>query len=78
MGRESRRSSIGTKEGGYATNKGALTGFANVLAAFLGFTADFLGAADVLGFAFSGFAFFLVAVTGDSLGALVTGWGMGL
>jgi hypothetical protein len=63
---------------GFATNKGAVTSFAPVLAAFLGFTAAFLGAADVLGSAFQGFAFFLVAVTGVRLVALVTGWGMGL
>jgi hypothetical protein len=49
-----------------------------IVAAFLGFTATFLGAAEVLRSAFSGFAFFLVAVTGGGLGALVTGWVMGL
>jgi hypothetical protein len=46
-----------------------------VLAAFLGFTAAFLGAA-VLGSAFLGFA--LVVVAGGSQGAFVTGWVMGL
>jgi hypothetical protein len=32
---------------GFATNKGAVTGFVPVLADFLGFTAAFLGAAEV-------------------------------
>jgi hypothetical protein len=41
-------------------------------------TAAFLGAADVLGSAFSGFAFFIVVVTGGSLGAFVTVWGFRL
>jgi hypothetical protein len=80
-GRESRRSEIsssGETAGGFDTNKGAVTGFVPVPATFLGFTAAFLGAAEVLGSAFSGFAFFLVAVAGGSFGALVTGWGLGL
>jgi hypothetical protein len=65
-------------EGVFAKIKGALTGYAPGLAAFLGVTAAFLGAADVLASAFSVFAFFIVVVTGGSLGAFVTGWGMGL
>jgi hypothetical protein len=79
-GRESSRSEIpsrGEKAGGFATNKDAETGFAPVLAAFFGFIAEFLGPANVLGSAFSGFAF-LVAVTGGSLDAFVTGWWLGL
>ena len=79
--RESRRSEIsssGEVDGVFANGLGVVTGFAPALAAFLGFTAAFLGANVVLGSAFSGFALLSVAVTWDSLGALVTGWEMGL
>jgi hypothetical protein len=49
-----------------------------VFAAVLRFTVALLGASVILGSAFSVFAYFLVAVTCGELGALLTGWGMGL
>ena len=71
-------SSSGEVSGGFVTGLGVVTGFKPALAAFLGFTAAFFEAAVVLGSAFSGFAFFSVAVIWGSLGALVTGRGIGL
>jgi hypothetical protein len=47
---------------GFATGLGVVTGFAPALAAFLDFTAAFLGSAVELVSSFPGFAFFLVAV----------------
>ena len=73
-GRESRKSEIsssGDVDGEFATGLGVLMGVTPTLAAFLGFAAVVLGAAVVLASAFSGFAFFSVAVTWGSLGALV-------
>jgi hypothetical protein len=77
--RESRRSEIsssGEAKGGFATIKGAVTGFAPVLPAFLGFTVALFGAVVILGSAFSGFDFFLGAVSCGRLGALwlIGGW----
>ena len=65
-------------DGVFATGLGVLAGFALALAAFLCFTAAFLGADAVLGSAFSGFIFLTEVVSWGSLGALVTGWGVGL
>jgi len=56
----------------------AATGFALVVADFLGLPPAAVGAVLVLGSAFSGFSAFLVAVTYGWMGASVTGWGIGL
>jgi hypothetical protein len=48
---------------GFATGGVAVTDFAPVVATFLGLIEAALGAAVILGSAFSGFAFFVVAVT---------------
>ena len=54
------------------------TDFALVVADFLGLSPAALGASVVLGFAFSGFAPFLVAVACGWVGASMAGCGMGL